>query len=696
LGDEVITNAPKADLVAIRRAFSTLVSPGGVVELRVPDAQFGSRRCVVAGYFQDGDALAREAAKYSGIASGVYFTINRVNPALLARLHNRVREGIGKDDATKDMDIDQRQWLPIDIDAERVSGISSSSDEHDAALQLASAVADHLVSQGIPRNALVVNDSGNGAHVLVRIQLPNTPDSATLVKRCLQYLALTFNNAKVHIDLTTYNAARILKIPGTAACKGDNIPERPHRLAKMLVLPETIEVAPTPTVEKLAALMPEETKPEGAPRYDSAVSFDLDKWLGQHPAVEIKATSDAGDFKKYALLCPFNPDHDAILMKFKSGAVAFSCRHNRCQGFKWADFRDKFDPVAARTPINTNIHIYKENVTKPSVALNHHKNVTENVTTPSDQTLRPPQGLAERVEDWVRQSGGGWFDTGDLDRDLGIYDPRAKHNRLMILQRLKEKGIVQQHAAQAKSFRFVNIKLTDLDFKNATRDGRLDLKWPFGIERLVNIFPNNIAVIAGAPDSGKTGFFLEFCRLNLDKEIHYFFSEMEGPEIRERLELYPGMGLSEWTFKAHQRSSKFSDVMVPDAINIIDFLELSTELWTVNIELTDILHKLGTGIALVAIQKKIGTENMLGRGQEFSLEKPKLYLSMDKGQATIVKGKSWANKNLDPVGCKVRFRTENGSPVMIGDWTDRENRPHSMPPIPVGAAVGGADTWTTL
>jgi hypothetical protein len=69
-------------------------------------------------------------------------------------------------------------------------------------------------------------------------------------------------------------------------------------------------------------------------------------------------------------------------------------------------------------------------------------------------------------------------------------------------------------------------------------------------------------------------------------------------------------------------------------------------------------HKVGTGLAIVALQKKVGAA--LGRGAEFSLEKPRLYLSMDRGKLSIVKGKSWANPKVDPNGLSVGFKITGG------------------------------------
>lgn len=75
-------------------------------------------------------------------------------------------------------------------------------------------------------------DSGNGFHLWYAIDLP--ADDGGLVQRCLQALAARHNTPKAKVDTSIYNAARIAKIPGTWARKGDDTPERLHRLAKVL------------------------------------------------------------------------------------------------------------------------------------------------------------------------------------------------------------------------------------------------------------------------------------------------------------------------------------------------------------------------------------------------------------------------------------------------------------------------------
>ena len=108
-----------------------------------------------------------------------------------------------------------------------------------------------------------------------------------------------------------------------------------------------------------------------------------------------------------------------------------------------------------------------------------------------------------------------------------------------------------------------------------------------------------------------------------------------------------------------------------ELLPIVDFLEITENLYQVNDILTSISHKVGSGIAIVALQKKVNA--VFGRGQEFGLEKPKLYLSMDKGRMTIVKGKSWVHKNADPNGLKVEYHITDGCQFKITKPWERPN-----------------------
>jgi hypothetical protein len=83
----------------------------------------------------------------------------------------------------------------------------------------------------------IIADSGNGFHLPYRLDLPNDNESKRLVQSALQALAARFNSEKVEVDITNFNAAKPWKLYGTTACKGANLPGRPHRLSKLIRVP---------------------------------------------------------------------------------------------------------------------------------------------------------------------------------------------------------------------------------------------------------------------------------------------------------------------------------------------------------------------------------------------------------------------------------------------------------------------------
>ena len=82
--------------------------------------------------------------------------------------------------------------------------------------------------------------SGNGYWVLYRIDLPNDPESANLLKTVLAALGNELDTPLAHVDPTVYNTARIMPLPGTLKAKGDETTDRPHRRVELLSAPESL------------------------------------------------------------------------------------------------------------------------------------------------------------------------------------------------------------------------------------------------------------------------------------------------------------------------------------------------------------------------------------------------------------------------------------------------------------------------
>ena len=323
----------------ILRTFQLFHRPGDITELRILNA--GKFR-TISGYFDNAGAMVDAVV---GLADdpfpAYYFTINPVRPDLFARSANKYTRYAKE--TTADADIIKRRWLPIDLDPMRPSGISSNEEEHDAAIQKVRDIRDRLVSMGWPVRAFILADSGNGGHLAVKIDLPNDTAARDLVKACLEALDAVFSDDRVKVDTTTYNAARIWKIYGTMARKGSDVPDRPHRLSKILEAPEPEELATVSReqLEALAALRPTEQTTTTAA---AGVDFDPVRYAEAHGATVAKVKSGWLDPKgkrwTLAILeeCPFNADHnrgEAWVGVADSGERGFGCPHDGCKNNGW-------------------------------------------------------------------------------------------------------------------------------------------------------------------------------------------------------------------------------------------------------------------------------------------------------------------------------------------------------------------------
>jgi hypothetical protein len=331
----------------LRDAVSLLISPGKVTEVRALTDQFTH-----SGYFSDPDALVRAVEPLDTDTSvlGIYVTLNEVNPALLARRANRIKMRLSRKDATTgDMDILRRRWLPIDIDPKRPSGVSSTDEEHDLALAKAAEIAAWLASLGFPEP--ITGDSGNGAHLLYRIDLANDEPATVLVKGCLTALDTLFSDDRVSVDTANFNASRIWKLYGTVSRKGDDTPDRPHRRSRIITAPDVPAVVTAEMLCDLAARLPDEQHAQQQPARATEKGFDLRHWLGEH-GVGIRSEKPYSGGMLFVLdECPFSSAHKdgAFAIQFANGAVFAGCKHTSCGGGtqRWQELRERYEPGRA-------------------------------------------------------------------------------------------------------------------------------------------------------------------------------------------------------------------------------------------------------------------------------------------------------------------------------------------------------------
>jgi AAA+ ATPase superfamily predicted ATPase len=224
---------------------------------------------------------------------------------------------------------------------------------------------------------------------------------------------------------------------------------------------------------------------------------------------------------------------------------------------------------------------------------------------------------------------------------------------------MEQENLIAKCGTKRGCYRLLEKDSPIIDFMNVRLSDPLNLKWPFGLEDYVEIYPGNVIVVAGSRNAGKTAFLLNFVKQNMGQhKIEYFSSEMGPEELAIRLLAFEDMKLSEWKFVPRKRVNMFADAILPNAINIIDYLEVTKDFFEIGGYISDIFNNLDKGIAIIAIQKEPGRDS--GRGGEFTLEKPRMALAIDKGKLKIVKGKIWASET-NPDGMEWEFKLVKGA-----------------------------------
>ena len=331
----------------LRDAVARLAGPWQVVEVRALTDQFTH-----SGYFSDHAALIKavEPLDTDSSVHGIYVTLNEVNPALLSRRANRIKMRLGKKDSTTSAaDILRRRWLPIDIDPLRPSGVSSTDEEHGLALAKAEEIARWMAGLGFPEP--VRADSGNGAHLLYRIDLPNDEAATALVKACLATLDTLFSDERVNVDTANFNAARIWKLYGTISRKGDNTPERPYRRSRIISAPDELKIATAEQLRDLAARLPTEQHAQPQPATVNGKGFDLRHWLADH-GLDVRTEKPYSGGTLFIFdQCPFSSAHKdgGFAIQFGNGAVFAGCKHTSCGGGtqRWQELRERYEPDRA-------------------------------------------------------------------------------------------------------------------------------------------------------------------------------------------------------------------------------------------------------------------------------------------------------------------------------------------------------------
>lgn len=300
-------------------------------------------------------------------------------------------------------------------------------------------------------------------------------------------------------------------------------------------------------------------------------------------------------------------------------------------------------------------------------------------------TLTRGRAIWKLVDQWLAEHSGEKFDLDTICRHL---DVKARGDRHHVIKKLSYEVSHQALEKSDKLYRSINKEYVIIDWVNASPAPPLTIEWPYGIDDItgfgfdghVIISPGDIIVLAGVSNMGKSLWCLNLLWNNMDTyPCTLMGNEYEAGKFKRRISKMtwrdPINEDGTPKFELIERYDNWQDIIRPDNINIIDWINLGENFYAIGKIIEKIKSKLRDGIAIIVLQKSEGKP--LGTGGDFSQHLASLYLTIDFGRMTVVKAKEWHRFNpngkwygfdIDTSGCKfshirevIKCRTCNGA-----------------------------------
>jgi hypothetical protein len=210
---------------------------------------------------------------------------------------------------------------------------------------------------------------------------------------------------------------------------------------------------------------------------------------------------------------------------------------------------------------------------------------------------------------------------------------------------------------------------------------------PFDLHTIVCLYPKNVIICAGEKDAGKTAFSMNAAYMNRNAmQVTYFNSEMGTAELKARIRKFPQdrFPFKEWKkIRWIELAHRFEDLIDPNGFNVIDFLEVGKEAFTVTEDIRRAFDKLEKGLLLIVMQKRVAKEYAVGG--EGTLEKARLAINLKrrdmKNVCQITVAKNWTGVIRSPRGYECEYHVYDGGKMkMEGEWYRPEKQATTTKP----------------
>ena len=271
------------------------------------------------------------------------------------------------------------------------------------------------------------------------------------------------------------------------------------------------------------------------------------------------------------------------------------------------------------------------------------EDIKDTVLTLSGFSKASEGNLAQQVREWLLSSNAV-FSSLDIVKDLSLVSSGLRKNLSKILARLVEEKVIERYGERNGMWRKIDRSVVEQCWWQ-TEGLPLPIEFPLDVHLFAKIYPGNVILLEGQKSQGKSAFALEFCRLNrrlFGNKILYQNVEMSDDEFLERFKNYGDLiSLQDWkeSLTIIKQHDSWWDKILPDAINVVDYLLEYKEAYLIPDYIWKIHQKLRQGIALVLLQRD--PLKPYPHGGRAARDIPRLIISLIRHKIRIEDVKSW-------------------------------------------------------
>jgi P4 family phage/plasmid primase-like protien len=272
--------------------------------------------------------------------TGYYVVPAIINPEIRNRYPDDVWAKANNGTAGE-KDVVASNILVIDIDPQRASDTNASDQMLVDALKLAWKIRTGLIASGVPDTALAFGGSGNGAHLVLALDMPWSTEVKAKREEFLGLLNAVHGTDTLKIDTTMADGARYVPAYGTMKKKAPHRKELPQRRS-WLVAPETVTPLSMDQFSDLVAKFRDACTPAelakvkktrvvaakqgSAPKPEGGKISDLDR----ASEVSIRTVAEHLGLDVDALECPWCKATNGVDLLDGKGINVLKCQHSTC------------------------------------------------------------------------------------------------------------------------------------------------------------------------------------------------------------------------------------------------------------------------------------------------------------------------------------------------------------------------------